>query len=291
MRIAIGLVVLVFLPALAWSDTPPEAKKAAIEYLRDQQNDDGGFCATAARGPSTLGATSSAIRAIRYLGGEIPHTAEVRKFVEKCYDPASGGFADIPGGKTDVRSTAIGAMALAELGALPEPFKEKVTKYLSENARDYEGIRIAVAGLEALKTTTPKAAEWQKQIEGMASTAGIWGKDDGIARDTGGSAVILLRLGVKLKDETLVIKMLDAGLRPDGGYGKADTKASDLETTYRVMRCYHMLKKQPAGADQIRKFVASCQNKDGGFGTAPGQASSVSGTYFASVINKWLDGK
>jgi hypothetical protein len=291
MRIVIGLGFLLLVPALVPADAPTDAKKAALAFLRDQQNDNGGFCATTERGPSTLSATSSAVRALKYFGGEVPSISAVQKFVASCFDKESGGFADTPGGKPDIRSTAVGLMAVVELKMPAEMYELPAVKYLTENAREYEEIRIAVAGLEAIKKTAPKAADWQKQIESLANGDGTWGKGDGAARDTGGSAVILLRLGVKLKDEAAVLKTLDAGLRSDGGYGKAEAKISDLETTYRVMRCYHMLKKQPSGADRIRAYVTNCQNKDGGFGTAPGLASSVSGTYFASIINKWLDTK
>jgi len=41
----------------------------------------------------------------------------------------------------------------------------------------------------------------------------------------------------------------------------------------------------------LRKFIAQCQNKDGGYGVAPGKPSSVSGTYFAAIIGKWLEEK
>lgn len=272
-------------------ELPPDAAKKAIAYLKGLENKDGGYRATAAEGPSALGATSSAIRAQKYLGAGVPSSQATKDFVVSCFDRGTHSFADKPGGKSDVRLTAVGSMAGVELGLGNDDVKDRVAGYLSENAKDYEQVRIAVAGLEALGKTTPKAAEWRKQIEGLANADGIWGKGDGIARETGGSAVILLRLGVKLKDEALVLKVLDAGLRPDGGYGKADVTGSDLETTYRVMRCYHMLKKQPAGADKIRAFVAKCQNADGGFGVAPGQPSNVSATYFAAVVSKWLDAK
>jgi hypothetical protein len=50
-----------------------------------------------------------------------------------------------------------------------------------------------------------------------------------------------------------------------------------------------MLHQKPENATACRAFVARCRNADGGYGVAPGQPSSVSGTYFASIILHWLE--
>ena len=88
-----------------------------------------------------------------------------------------------------------------------------------------------------------------------------------------------------------VVKALDAGQRKDGGFGKEKVEESDLETSYRVMRTYHMLKAKPARVADLKAFVARCRNKDGGYAVVPGGASSASGTYFAGIILYWLDQK
>jgi hypothetical protein len=50
-----------------------------------------------------------------------------------------------------------------------------------------------------------------------------------------------------------------------------------------------MLKERPSDVKALREFVAKCRNDDGGFGVAPGEPSSASGTYFAGIILHWLD--
>jgi hypothetical protein len=101
---------------------------------------------------------------------------------------------------------------------------------------------------------------------------------------------MILRSGGKLSDEhrKAVIAALQAGQRPDGGFGKAETKVPDGETTYRVMRVFHLLKEQPKDVAKLKELLGKCRNADGGYGVAPGQPSSVSGTYYAAVIGKWL---
>jgi hypothetical protein len=81
--------------------------------------------------------------------------------------------------------------------------------------------------------------------------------------------------------------VLNAGQRPDGGFGKGGAKGSDLETTYRVVRCYVMLKQTP-DVKKCLGFVAKCRNDDGGYASEPGLPSNVGATYFAAILQHWL---
>jgi hypothetical protein len=123
----------------------------------------------------------------------------------------------------------------------------------------------------------------------MANADGAFGKVDGMARDAGSTVVVLLRLGGKLDQRDNVLKALKGGQRDDGGFSKAGEKGADLETTYRVLRGFVMVKERPADPDKLRGFVARCRNADGGYGLAPGQPSNVTATYFASIILYWLN--
>ena len=122
-----------------------------------------------------------------------------------------------------------------------------------------------------------------------ANEDGTFGKGDGAVRDTGGAVVAVLRLGGEVPHKDNVLKTIKAGQREDGGWSKADAKGSDLETSYRVMRCFHMMKEKPDEVNKLKAFIAKCRNKDGGYGVAPGQPSSSSGTYFASIMLHWLE--
>jgi prenyltransferase beta subunit len=276
-------VLVVTLPGLAEA---PDGK-ATIAYLRKLQTKEGGFVADAGKTNPSLRATSSALRALKYFGGEAPDRAAAGRFVESCFDKETGGFADAPGGKPDVPTTAVGAMALVELHLPTAPYEAGVLHYLGEHAKTFEDIRIAAAGVDALGKLPAETKEWVHQIEGMKQANGTFGD----ARQTGGATVALLRLGGKL-DEPQAIKILanlNGGQNADGGFGKGNDAKSDLETTYRVMRCYNRLN---VTLDAPRKrlllgFLERCRNADGGYGVAPGQPSSVSGTYYAGIIRHW----
>jgi prenyltransferase beta subunit len=271
----------------------PEANKATIDYLRNLQADDGGFlpaqtAATGKKPSSSLRATSAALRALKYFGGAPRDRAACGRFVESCFDPASGGFVDHPGGKTDVTLTAIGLMAVVELKLPVEKYQEPAVRFLVDHARTFEEIRIAAAGLEAVGARPAKATDWLKQIAAQRNADGTYAKGPGLARATGSAIVIVLRLGGDVANRDRVVQALKAGQRADGAFGKDETTTSDLETTYRVVRAFVMLKEKPADVAACRAFVARCRNADGGYGVAPGEPSSVGATYFAAIISHWL---
>ena len=165
-------------------------------------------------------------------------------------------------------------------------------KFLTEHVRSFEEIRIAAAGLEAVQGKSPKNQAWLNEVMKMQNSDGTFGKGAGQARATGGAVVTILRLGGVVKDKELVLKVLREGQRLNGGYGKADNEqVSDLESTYRVMRCFMMLGAAPDRVEGLRTFIAKCRNEDGGYGVAPGQPSSLSGTYYAAIIRYWQQGK
>ena len=280
------VISLVFL-APVLGQTPAE-KKQSVAYLASLQAKEGGYKIDAAAKDSTLRGTSASLRAIKYFGGKPARVAECKAFVLSCHDEKSGGFADRPGGKPDVVLTSVGLMALVELGIPTDPYEKPAIAYLAANAKKFEEIRMAAAGLEAIGKRSDKNAAWVDELTKMQNPDGTFGKGKGVPRATGGAAACLLRLGGKVKDEKVILSALDKGQNDDGGFGHAEAKGSDLETSYRVLRTYHMLKSKPARSKDLRRFIAKCRNEDGGYGVTPGATSSVGGTYFASIILHWL---
>lgn len=267
--------------------------KDTIIYLGKLQTPSGAFLPATPKtgdpGTPTLRATTSALRALRYNGAPCPNLKGCIQFVESCFDQKSGGFADTPGGRPDVLTTAVGAMAVVELKMPPEKYADPAIRYLSENAKSFEDIRIAAAGLESLGKISTRNAQWLSEIRKMANADGTYGMGPGKARASGGAIALVLRLGGKVDDRDAVLAALSQGQRKTGGFGKEDAgDASDLETTYRVMRTYAMLKSQPSDVPALKAFIAKCRNPDGGYAVAPGQPSSASGTYFAAIIQHWL---
>ena len=294
MKRAILALLIACSPCLSQTaETQARVQKnlATIRYLQARQTSEGGFTASAKEKKPALGPTSSALRALKYFGGELENRDACVKFVASCFDRDSGGFRQRPDeGKADVFTTAVGIMAVVELKMPLRDYEKPVMAYLARNAKSFEDVRIAAAGLEAVGKLPDVSADWLRMLAGMRNEDGTYGKGEDHARATGGAVACQLRLGEKVKDAKAILKTLKAGQRGDGGFGKEGAKTSDLETSYRITRAFVMLGDRPA-ANKLKEFIEKCRNDDGGYGMSPGAASSVSGTYFASILLHWLDRK
>jgi prenyltransferase beta subunit len=294
MRLSLALVFL--LPSLAFAQPTAEQKKETIKWITALQDPNGGFY-LAPQDPNidalprpSLRATSGAARALKYLGAEVPNKEKHAAFVLKCYDPKTGGFTE-PGGKPDVTITSIGVMAAAALD-IPKKDYAKAMDYLKENAKTFEEVRIGAAAVEAwgVKDCPFKLDEWFKVATNAVRDAPASAEEGG-ARAMASIAALFLRLEEKLPEKEFkkLTTVLHEGQRADGGWGKVGEKASDIETTYRVMRTCYLLAWAPPDLLRLRKFINSHRNKDGGYATKPGEKSSMSGVYYCVIVSKWLD--
>lgn len=291
MRLLLPILLSVWLAIPAASAQTAPEKADTVKYLQQLQAKNGGFFFSTNRDkPPTISATSAAVRALNYFGGEVSRPVATRKFVASCFDPISGAFFDWPEGKETPSSTALGLLAAADLNMPLKKFAKPSLNYLLYKCNGFEDIRIAAAGLEALDKLPPAGCTWLADLAKIQNPDGSFGKDDGIARETGGAAVAILRLGGIISNPDQTVKFLKEGQRADGGFGKPGIVNSDLETSYRVMRAFKMLNARPANCPAMRQFIASCRNNDGGYGFAPGQQSNAAGTYFAGIILHWLSG-
>jgi prenyltransferase beta subunit len=284
-RLPLYLLPLVCLLALAAHTAPLPAaeRQASVRYVLDLQNQDGGFRGAAESGPSQLGATSSSLRALKYFGGSVPRRREVQSFVLSCYDAASGGFAETPGGTPDVRSTAMGLMAMAELKLPLQERGERARDFLTQKAVSVPEIYIAAAALDTAGLRTHSAPFWIARFDTARNGEGLYGSP----LDSATAVITTVRLGGTFDRRDAVLASLRSAQRPDGGFaGTGD--ASDLGATYRMMRAFHLLKAVPDLAG-VRRYVGACRNADGGYGAAPGQPSNGSATYFAGIILRWSD--
>jgi prenyltransferase beta subunit len=293
MRSAIALLFL--LPSLASAQPTAAEKKETIKWVLAQEAPDGGFYVApqdpnidAAPRPS-LRAVNGAARVLKYLGADIPNKDRHAAFVLKCFDPKTGGFAEMPGGEQTVAMTSVGVMAAVELG-IPRDKFAKAMDYLKSNAKTFEEVRIGAAAVEAwgVKDCPFDLKPW-RAIADEFGTLPAGDAKDGQARETGSLTAFVLRLRQSLPEGHDVLGILKPGQRDDGGWGKKGEKSSDIESTYRVMRAFMLLKEKPKDAKKLRDFIAAHRNKDGGYATKPGDKSSMSGVYYATVIGKWLD--
>lgn len=291
-----ALVALLLLPAVAFAQTPDEVKATLkfIDSLRDP--DTGAYAVSPAKDGEklkpSLRAVNGAVNAIKSLGGEVTDKEKLTKFVMGCYDEKTGAFAE-PGEKPTVASTSVGVLAATALGIDKEKYK-KAMECLDSEVRLFEDYRIAAAAVEAfgVKESGVDVAYWVRmayhQSWRMSGGPGFPYRDG--AR-TASFVAMCLRLGQKLgKDEREAdVRDICTSQQRDGGWHKDEwDKTSDAETTYRVMRALMLMKEKPKDVDGVKKFLASCRRKDGGYGTDADAPSSMSGVYYFAKITEWL---
>lgn len=276
-----------------WGQTPAELM-ATARFAANFQNPDGGFAGKVG-GESDLGATSSAVRILGYTAGSVRDVPGAITYVKSCYDEASGGFAPTPGGKPTIDSTVSGLNALVALHVDSKPYGDKAVAFFGREAKTYEEVRVAIAGLEAIKAASPDYPRWTSEVINKDRNAdGTYGTGAAKPKATGGSAAALLRMGVPIEPEAraAILAAMRAGQREDGGWSGNDGP-SDLPSSYRIMRAFFMMKEKPDLA-RIRGFIAQHRQSDGGYAAAPGAPATIGGTYFCSIMNYWarqLDGE
>jgi hypothetical protein len=266
----------------------PTSNQATVAYVHSLQRPDGGYAVDKQANQSSLPAVTAAIRALKYFGDKPSNPEATAKFVASCFNETSGGFGDAPGKAPTAIFTAHGIMDAIDLNLPLDRYRPAAVKYMSDNAMSLEEIRVSAAAFEALKMKAPRADDWLRQIAQARKSDGTFGQGTGVARATGGTAAMILRLSGTLENRDAVLRAMRAGQRADGGFGTADSPESDLGSTYQIMRAFMMLKEQPADPAKLRAFIARCRNADGGYGPSPSQPSTVSTTYYAGIVVHWL---
>ncbi len=282
-----GLIFGLFLngsAAFGQEPTPDELKQSA-NYAAARQNPDGGFSAEPGE-PSSLGSTSSAIRILKYFGGTVPNVPACVAYVKSCLDADSGGFAQAPGGEPDVRTTAIGLMAVKELGIDDPKMIDRACQFMAERPATFEDVRMAIAGFEAIEKTSPSFRTWTQRLKNSRNEDGTWGEGASRAFDTGGIAASILRMGDDLENKEAVADAIRAAQTDSGGWSDGEGPPN-LGSSYRVMRALYMLGETP-DVEALRGFIAACRKPNGGYANTPDGEANLSGTYFAAIMLRWL---
>lgn len=285
---AASMLLLCAAPALGQAPTAAQ-KQATVAWIQSCQKKAGGFAVNPGKdAPATLGATTAAVRALKYFGGKLHNREGCVRFVLSCYDKVETGFAPRPGGKTDPLTTAVGLLAVKDLNIEDAEYHVKPVIYLCAHVKTFDEMRLAAAAYEALGSKCELADNWIAAIARKRNADGTFGKGPGAARETAGAVVTLLRLGAPLEHRSSVLKTIQMGQLADGAWGK-DDQGSDLETTYRVVRALVMLKAHPRDLQACRDFIARCRQADGSYAVRPGGPGAVNATYYAGIVLHWLD--
>jgi hypothetical protein len=279
------ILIAAFLAAAAGASVlPKDQRRETIRFVEKLQNPDGGFRAGPAAGPSSASATTAGLRALEHLDGPKGPRKAAARFIESLA-LKDGGFPDIAGGTADARTTAQGLMAAVEAeSSLRKDLEGKIRAFLGSHAKTLPEIYISAAAVDAAHLKSPVAKEWIAAFQATRTPDGGFG---GTPAEQAGAAVTILRLGGKLENRKAVVRSLLAAQNPDGGWSGTGT-ASDMASVYRVMRALYMLNAEP-DLDRVIEFVRRNRNSDGGYGLHPGEPSATSSTYYASIVQDWIN--
>jgi len=280
--LAVGVVGLSF-GSPSHAQTPAELAQTAAT-VASLQNPDGGF-APAPGEPSSLPATSSALRILHYVAGPIPDVLGCVKYIKACRTE-SGGFAKTPGGEPDSLTTATGLMAAVELKIADKSMIDGAIAFFHDHAKELEQVRMAIAALESADAESPNYPRWIEQIETLRKPDGGFGDGPDRAFLAGTVGATVLRAGGTLEDREAVAEAIKSNQRPDGGWAR-EAGDSDLASSYRVLRALHMLKEKP-DLERLSGFIARCRKDNGLYSNTPEGEAALGPTYYAAIMTRWI---
>lgn len=270
-----------------------EHNSRAIAFVCSLQTPSGGFVTImpndGTKPSPSLRTTRTALRCLRYLGGQPADRDAVIRYLLACYHTENGGFSDSPKVEPDSISTAVALMIFGELKLPVDHYLEGGLRYINDNTVGFEQVRMVASALEELRRTVPNAQGWLREIQRERNADGSYGRGPGTARTTALHVVTELRLGGAPPSREAVLKVLRDGQRADGGFGGDAEGSSDLEACYRIVRVLTWLDSRPRDPGKLRAFIAHCRNSDGGYSIRPNTPSSLHGTYYATIVRYWLD--
>jgi prenyltransferase beta subunit/ankyrin repeat protein len=262
-----------------------EIYKRTVSFLRGLKNDDGGYSDQISNSNSSLLSTLSAIKALRLLDAAPDDPYATLDYVNRCFDEASSGFSDRPGGEPTALSTAVALIALCDIGAW-KTFKKRTEpsmRFMTETSRSPLDHFITIAAYDEGKIPAPAPASAVAFFRNQRQEDGTFGLSASVNAMACGA---LLRAGETLKDTELLVERLLGAQRTDGGFSDDDS-SSDLMTTYFIMRTLNLLNTSP-DIDKLKDFITPMQVEGGGYRMNHGVTAAVGPTYQAISILRYM---
>lgn len=249
-----------------------------LSFLDGLHRPCGGYAERAEDAVAGLSSTVSVIMALTLLGGSYDKAA-VAAFLERCRDPASGGFAE-PGGQPTATPTALAVIALAMAKALDPSVLDPALAFLKTHATTLSEQFMLIAVYDECRLSDAPPPEIVARFQEQVARPDTSAVDVAMAA----SAVIRAGQGASLPACAELGTRVLAG-RNDRGWWGGDG-ASYLFSTYVVMR-FAALRGMPVGSS-IPELLGQCAAARG-YAHVPGTPPSANATYLAVSIATWLE--
>ncbi len=210
--------------------------------------------------------------------------------------PPDGGFADFPGGTTDLPDTYYAAIALHFLGSAPVDSNQAVAfaknSYVTLQGgfgfRPASGaiVKNTYFGIQTLRFFGVQR-NWTEVISFLQSAQN---PDGGFGASPGNSSSILStsfavlalqQLNVGPSNPAGAVTYLESAHNSNGGFGVIPGSASDIESTMQAILALKALGQSLSSVSNALTFVANTRNLDGGYGFNPGNISRIDYTHDA----------
>lgn len=252
-----------------------------IQYLRNLQNDDGGFGYW--RGNlSDAESTCRALEALELLGDDAFNAGPAKNYVNSCRRPAEG-YSSQAGWITDAANTYFSLMSLEILDESPESQAELV-QWIKE-CQNYRSGELGGFG------SSPRPAEYY----GL-SYIGYAHNWESSLQYTYFALHALHLLGQGPINASLAQDFVNSYIHSDGGahcgiWSRSATSPRDVLSTYWLLKCFDRLSMTPSASwkDKTVQYLRGLQQADGGFSWKNGKTSTVRHTWLSVEALEMLD--
>lgn len=271
------IALLLALPAAAQAQVAGYGSAEAVAYVRERQNEDGGFCepgassdlrttcwavmAAVAAGEEPLSWTRSGDNPATYINSNVATTSALRDFELVALALASAG-----GNPRAVAGRDLIALIKASTAA-----DGKIGADIEEHC--WGVIALAASG----ETVPPASMEW---LIGQQRADGGWGESDKvIVQDTALAVEALIAAEEDVRDSIdSALELLRERMNADGGFSGV-AKGSDAQATSTVIRALNAAGEDPSSEDWAFQgnnssgYLESLQAGDGHFQFSKGVES------------------
>ena len=262
-----------------------DERARTLTYLHALKREEGGYAGQPASARSGLQDTVNVWRALRLLDGDVQDRRAMLAFVQRCFDPRSGGFCERPGAAPTVLTTALALILVRGLddgGRGLAECRQPAGQFLVAQARSAMDHYLVVAAHEEGALPGQPAAGSLEFFNARRLPDGTFG-DSAFANAIACGA--LLRGGGRLAQPAPIVGRLQRAQTPEGGFADHAGPA-DLLTTYAATDALVRLDGQP-DLTALRRYLLALRRHDGGFAVRAGAPATAVATYQALAVRCW----
>lgn len=195
----------------------------------------GGYKHSPADKEPTISATLMGLRTFRYLGVERENVARQREFLLGRFDEKKAAFVETGKTEPDALANAFALMLMGELRMPEDVHAVSARDYVVAEAKSFDEIYLAMAGLQAMGMHKEIPASWVKTMMDTALD------EKSTAYDKARAVVTCMRTGFNLPDYAMFLAPLQSALADVMADATFHENPEKLQQAYTLARALVML--------------------------------------------------